>query len=116
MSAMKGTGALFSGLWFENKRIFTPDGEVEGLYADKYKEKLLTIWHIGIKNVKIEDLWVDEVATEVDEAMDQIYEERISVEQFRMRYLDENGKPIKPFKYINSVQAGGASTTSTGET
>jgi len=35
--------------------------------------------------------------------MDCIYEEKISVEEFRLRYLNESGTPIKGFKYIQSV-------------
>lgn len=102
--AKYGTGILYSWLWVETKII--NDAEWEwGFYNTKYKEKKINIRHIGVKNVPIRKFWADEKALTIEDAMDCVYQEDLSVEDLRMRYLKDwdDKKSIKWFNYVPSV-------------
>ena len=100
--AKYGTGIIYSWLWFETRILNEATGEW-GFYNTEYEETKKTIRHIGIKNVPIRNFWVDEVALTIEDAMDCIRQEELSVEELRTRYLDDKWKNIKGFKFINSV-------------
>jgi hypothetical protein len=51
-----------------------------------------------LKNIDIWDFWLDEKALTIEEAMDCIMRENISIEELRLRYGEESS-----FKYIYSV-------------
>jgi len=100
-SAKYGTGILSEAITSES-RIEWDSSDTE-YYADEYKEKKVTLRHIGIKNIPIRKVWFDENARNVEQCMDCIYEEDMSIEAFRLRFLDEDDNEIKGFKYIKSV-------------
>lgn len=100
-SAKYGTGILSEAITSES-RIEWDSSDTE-YYAEEYKEKKVTLRHIGIKNIPIRKVWFDENARNVEQCMDCIYEEDMSIEAFRLRFLDEDDNEIKGFKYIKSV-------------
>lgn len=92
-----GTGILFSGVWSEVRRY--SDTETEGGFYDaSFKDSVELIWHIGLKNIDIWDFWMDEKALKIEDAMDCIIRENISIEDLRLRFGNESS-----FKYIYSV-------------
>lgn len=96
------TWILASWLWNEMKVINKAKGE-GGFYNTEYEEEKVSIRHIGIKNVPIRDFWKEEWALTIEEAIDCIHRERPSVDDLRLRYLNDNWGNRKGFKYVASV-------------
>lgn len=100
-SAKYGTWILSEAITSESRIEWSSDND--DYYSEDYEEKKVTLRHIGIKNIPIRKIWFDENAKNIDECMDCVYEEDMSMESFRLRFLDEKWKPIKWFKYITAV-------------
>jgi hypothetical protein len=98
--AKYGFGVIQTGVRFETQIM--PNGSN---YFDVKAEDEVTkdIRHIGMRNIPIRKIWFDEQALDTRNAMDCIYQEDISIEQFKLRY---SNKEDKGFKYIGQVGAG----------
>ena len=88
---------LFSWVWSEVRR-YSDVEEEWAFYDTNFKDTTELIWHIWVKNIDIWDFWMDEKALRIEEAMDCIIRENISIEELRLRYWNEPS-----FKYIYSV-------------
>lgn len=101
-SAKYGSGILWVTIDQEVKLSW--EANDDEFYSDDWKEKRITLWHIGIKDIPIKKVWFDERPLQYDDCMDLVYEEDLGIEEFRLKFLDENGKEKKPFKHILAVQ------------
>lgn len=90
------TGVLYSGVWFETKHIY--DGKGKDFYNKKASTKKYEIRHIGVKNTDIRRAWFDNNAESYDECNDCILEEKITREEYSVKYLNN-----KNFRYTNTV-------------
>lgn len=82
--ARYGTWWLFSWMYFDSR------------LRDK---ELSTEWHIWVFwDIDIRKVWIDDRAKSYFKAMDEILQEDISIEEFKLRYTDQKG-----YKYVNSV-------------
>lgn len=97
--ALYGTGILFSSVWFDTKYVYDGDGKL--FFDTKSSTVKKNIFHIGVKAVNPRYVWFDEKAKSHREAMDCIYEENISFEEFKIRY--ENNKEVGTFRNIDAV-------------
>jgi hypothetical protein len=61
---------------------FNPKGKVERI------EEL----HVKIKDIPIRNAYFDNTATKYRDCVDCIYEEWLSVDEYKLRYLNDNGK------------------------
>ena len=89
----------------ETKILNEPVGK-GGFYNKKFKEKKVVIRHIGMKNVPIRKFRVDEKAWCIEDAMDCIRQEDLSVEDLRLRYMKNDKDSIEGFNYVGSVGVG----------
>ena len=53
--------------------------------------------HVVIKDVPIRNAYFDDTATRFKDAVDCIYEEWLSIDEYKLRYLDDNGKSKEYF-------------------
>ena len=89
------TAVLFSWLELESKFIakesndwyFNPKGELERI------EQL----HVKVKDIPIRQAYFDDTAKRFEECVDCIYEEYLSLDEYKLRYLDNNGKSKSDF-------------------
>lgn len=90
------TAVLYSGMELRSKYVasdkqdkwyFNPKGNVERL------EEL----HVVIKDVPIRNAYFDDTATRFKDAVDCIYEEWLSIDEYKLRYLDDDGKSKEYF-------------------
>ena len=72
-------------------------------YSDTWIKKRITLWHLWIKDIPLKKVWFDERPNEYEDCIDCIYEEDESIEEFRMKFTDEDGNDLKPFKHIMAV-------------
>jgi len=94
--AKYGFGILMSGVWFDTQIM--PTGNE--YFNTNSKVNFKDVYHIGVKNIPIRKIWFDEKALTTDDTMDCIYQEDVSIEEFRLRYAN---KEDKGFKYVMSV-------------
>lgn len=77
------TGILWSGVWFESRFVSDNDD----YFSKNEKQQKRDIWHIGIKDWSIWDVYFDERAVQTwEDGMDCIAVENIGEEEFRLRY------------------------------
>ena len=100
LKARYWTGVLFSWLWFENQYV---NNEDSGYMEEDTKQDRKEIRHIGVKSRDIRRCWFDESVKRRSEAMDCLGEETIRMEEFKMRYMEDNETPKKWYKYIQNV-------------
>lgn len=81
------TAVLFSWIEINSKFVakesdtyFDPKGEVERL------EEL----HVKVKDIPIRQAYFDDTATRFEEAVDCIYEEYLSIDEYKLRYLNDS--------------------------
>nr|DAS95528.1 MAG TPA: hypothetical protein [Caudoviricetes sp.] len=98
--ARYGTAVVFSGLELkskfvakENSGYFNPDGELERVDS----------LHIRVKDIPIRKAYFDDSAKRYEDAIDCIYEEDISLDEYKLRYLEIDGKSRKGFKNADTV-------------
>ena len=95
-----GTGILFSWLSVESSYV----NEWKGWYLESSPElDRKDIRHIWVKSWDIRRAWFDESVKRRSDAMDCIGEETIRMEEFRMRYMEDDKTPKQWFKYIENV-------------
>lgn len=73
--ARYGTAWLWSAMWFDSRIK---------------KGELTTERHIGVQgDIDLRKVWIDDRAKSYWKAMDEIYQEDISYEEFKLRYTDQ---------------------------
>lgn len=100
-SAQYGSGIL--GVTVDQEVKLQWEASDDEFYSEDWKSKKISLWHIGIKNIPIRKVWFDERPTSFDDCMDCIYEEDMGIEEFRLKFLNEDGSDLKPFKHIKAV-------------
>ena len=63
--------------------------------------------HVKIKDVPIRQAYFDDTAKRYEECVDCIYEEYLSIDEYKLRYLDDNGKSKSDFtnaEYVGTVE------------
>ena len=89
------TAVLFSGLELSSK--FIADEDNEWYFNPKWDVKRIEELHVKIKDVPIRQAYFDDTATRFEECVDCIYEEYLSIDEYKLRYLDDNGKSKENF-------------------
>ncbi|MBO7711988.1 MAG: hypothetical protein J6S85_00385 [Methanobrevibacter sp.] len=60
-----------------------------------------------MKDVPIRQAYFDDTAKRYEECVDCIYEEYLSIDEYKLRYLDDNGKSKSDFtnaEYVGTVE------------
>lgn len=106
------TWVLFCWLWYDQqvKYKLKDDNLIESNWSPQYMStnvdrQVIQNIHIWIKNIKLQNFWSDETALNIQDAMDCQYQEEITIEEFRMRFLDSNWNNKPWYDYIKSVWA-----------
>lgn len=89
------TAILFSGLELSSK--FIADEDNQDYFNPKWKLKRIEELHVKIKDVPIRQAYFDDTAKRYEEAVDCIYEEFLPIDEYKLRYLDDNWKSKKNF-------------------
>ena len=84
---------LFKFVAKKNAGYFNPDGELERVDS----------LHIRVKDIPIRKAYFDDSAKRYEDAIDCIYEEDISLDEYKLRYLEVDGKSRKGFKNADTV-------------
>lgn len=90
-----GTAVLFS--WLELDSRFIADESNDWYFNPKGKLKRIEQLHVKIKDVPIRQAYFDDTAHRYEEAVDCIYEEYLPIDEYKLRYLDDNWKSKKNF-------------------
>lgn len=89
------TAVLFS--WLELDSRFIADEDNQDYFNPKWKLKRIEQLRVKIKDVPIRQAYFDDTAKRFDEAVDCIYEEYLSIDEYKLRYLDDNWKSKENF-------------------
>lgn len=92
-----GTGILESGIW-ESRTVNSTPKSGNGIYGIEYEQEISIDFHIGLRNVNVWDMWIDERASRWKDATRCVRRQKMDIEQFKATF---SGKP--GFKYIDSV-------------
>ena len=99
------TSALY--VWFEQSyRIVKDFDGVDENWKMKFKRKMIHKSDITTQNVDIRYLWIDDRAKKIEEAVDCIYEEYLSYEEF-MNYKLDNEYDEKKLEGITATKQRG---------
>lgn len=99
------TAVLFSGLELESKFIAKETND--WYFNPKWDLERIEQLHVKIKDVPIRQAYFDDTAKRYEECVDCIYEEYLSIDEYKLRYLDDNGKSKSDFtnaEYVGTVE------------
>ena len=99
------TAVLFSGLELESKFIAKETND--WYFNPKWELERIEQLHVKIKDVPIRQAYFDDTAKRYEECVDCIYEEYLSIDEYKLRYLDDNGKSKSDFtnaEYVWTVE------------
>ena len=99
------TAVLFSGLELESKFIAKETND--WYFNPKWELKRIEQLHVKIKDVPIRQAYFDDTAKRYEECVDCIYEEYLSIDEYKLRYLDDNGKSKSDFtnaEYVWTIE------------
>lgn len=99
------TAVLFSGLELESKFIAKETND--WYFNPKWDLERIEQLHVKIKDVPIRQAYFDDTAKRYEECVDCIYEEYLSIDEYKLRYLDDNGKSKSDFtnaEYVWTVE------------
>lgn len=82
------TAVLFSGIEVASK--FVAKESNEWYFNPKWEVERQEELHVKIKDIPIRQAYFDDTATRFEECVDCIYEEYLSVDEYKLRYLDDN--------------------------
>lgn len=88
------TAILYS--WMELKSKFVASENNNWYFNPKWEVERIEELHVRIKDVPIRNAYFDDTARRWEDCVDCIYEEFLSVDEYKLRYLDDNGKS-KPY-------------------
>lgn len=89
------TAILFSGLELESKFIAKETND--WYFNPKWELERIEQLHVKIKDIPIRQAYFDDTAKRFEECVDCIYEEYLSIDEYKLRYLDDNGKSKSDF-------------------
>ena len=89
------TAILFSGLELDSR--FVADEDNTWYFNPKGKLKRIEQLHVKIKDIPIRQAYFDDTAKRFEECVDCIYEEYLSIDEYKLRYLDDNWKSKSDF-------------------
>ena len=89
------TAVLFSGLELESK--FIAKDTNDGYFNPKWELERIEQLHVKVKDIPIRQAYFDDTAKRFEECVDCIYEEYLSIDEYKLRYLDDNGKSKSDF-------------------
>lgn len=101
------TAILFSGLELESKFIAKESND--GYFNPKWELERIEQLHVKVKDIPIRQAYFDDTAKRYEECVDCIYEEYLSIDEYKLRYLDDNGKSKSDF--TNAEYVGTADIT-----
>ena len=99
------TAVLFSGLELESKFIAKETND--WYFNPKWELERIEQLHVKVKDVPIRQAYFDDTAKRYEECVDCIYEEYLSIDEYKLRYLDDNGKSKSDFtnaEYVGTVE------------
>lgn len=94
--ARYGTAILYSGLELSSKYVAS-DGQDKGYFNPKWNVERIEELHVKIKDVPIRNAYFDNTAKKFRDCVDCIYEEWLSVDEYKLRYLTDDGKSKENF-------------------
>lgn len=89
------TAVLFS--WLELESKFIAKDSNDWYFNPKWELERIEQLHVKVKDIPIRQAYFDDTATRFEEAVDCIYEEYLSIDEYKLRYLDDNGKSKSDF-------------------
>lgn len=101
------TAILFSGLELESKFIAKESND--GYFNPKWELERIEQLHVKVKDIPIRQAYFDDTAKRYEECVDCIYEEFLSIDEYKLRYLDDNWKSKSDF--TNAEYVGTADIT-----
>lgn len=99
------TAVLFS--WLELESKFIAKETNDWYFNPKWDLERIEQLHVKIKDVPIRQAYFDDTAKRYEECVDCIYEEYLSIDEYKLRYLDDNGKSKSDFtnaEYVWTVE------------
>lgn len=82
------TAILFS--WLELESKFIAEESNDWYFNPKGKLKRIEQLHVKVKDIPIRQAYFDDTAKRFEECVDCIYEEYLSIDEYKLRYLDDN--------------------------
>ena len=89
------TAVLFS--WLELSSKFVAKESNDWYFNPKWELERIEELHVRIKDIPIRQAYFDDTAKRFEECVDCIYEEYLSLDEYKLRYLDDNGKSKSDF-------------------
>lgn len=89
------TAVLFS--WLELESKFIAKESNDGYFNPKWELERIEQLHVKVKDIPIRQAYFDDTAKRYEECVDCIYEEYLSLDEYKLRYLDNNGKSKSDF-------------------
>ncbi len=89
------TAVLFS--WLELESKFIAKETNDWYFNPKWELERIEQLHVKIKDIPIRQAYFDDTAKRYEECVDCIYEEYLSIDEYKLRYLDDNGKSKSDF-------------------
>ena len=89
------TAVLFS--WLELESKFIAKETNDWYFNPKWDLERIEQLHVKIKDVPIRQAYFDDTAKRYEECVDCIYEEYLSIDEYKLRYLDDNWKSKSDF-------------------
>lgn len=99
------TAVLFS--WLELESKFIAKETNDWYFNPKWDLERIEQLHVKVKDVPIRQAYFDDTAKRFEECVDCIYEEYLSIDEYKLRYLDDNGKSKSDFtnaEYVWTVE------------
>lgn len=89
------TAVLFS--WLELSSKFVAKDTNDWYFNPKWELERIEELHVKVKDIPIRQAYFDDTAKRFEECVDCIYEEYLSLDEYKLRYLDDNGKSKSDF-------------------
>lgn len=89
------TAILFS--WLELESKFIAKESNDWYFNPKWELERIEQLHVKVKDIPIRQAYFDDTAKRFEECVDCIYEEYLSLDEYKLRYLDDNGKSKSDF-------------------
>lgn len=99
------TAILFS--WLELESKFIAKDTNDWYFNPKWELERVEQLHVKVKDIPIRQAYFDDTAKRFEECVDCIYEEYLSIDEYKLRYLDDNWKSKSDFtnaEYVWTVE------------
>lgn len=103
--ARYGTAVLFS--WMEYRSKFIAKEDESGYFNPKGEVEHIEELHIKMKDIPVRNAYFDDTAYRYEDAVDCIYEERLSIDEYKLRYLNVKWESKEYFtnaEYVGTKQ------------